>query len=166
MRARRHRIPSVQLLRRLLHIDALACPRCSTPGQSVPMMVLAFLTDPDVVGRVLRHLRLPTCAPALAPAGSFPCQQFLVQLALSFLSPALACTWSEDGDVSGSGEDEEGSAPAASRRRSTSGSCWRYWSGGGSTSGPSIPVREVGFLHPRTAPPCLDLLLDRETVLQ
>jgi len=37
-------------------------------ARSVPMVVLAFLTDPDVVGRILRHLGLPACAPALAPA--------------------------------------------------------------------------------------------------
>lgn len=32
------------------------------------MVVLAFLTDPGVVSRILRHLGLPTVAPALAPA--------------------------------------------------------------------------------------------------
>ena len=55
---------------RFLSVDALACPRCSTREQTVPMTVLAFLTDPDVVGRILRHLGLSTSAPALAPAGS------------------------------------------------------------------------------------------------
>ena len=30
------------------------------------MVVLAFLTDPEVVGRILRHLHLPARAPALA----------------------------------------------------------------------------------------------------
>ena len=64
----RRRLPWAQLLRRLLHVDALSCPQCSTRARSVPMVVLAFLTDPDVVGRILRHLGLPACAPALAPA--------------------------------------------------------------------------------------------------
>lgn len=32
------------------------------------MVVLAFLTDPDGVGRILRHLGLPDAAPAVAPA--------------------------------------------------------------------------------------------------
>lgn len=50
-------------------IDALACPRCSTPAQTVPMVVLAFLSDPEVVG-ILKHLGLPTTVPALAPARS------------------------------------------------------------------------------------------------
>ena len=98
---RRRRMPWAQLLRRLLHIDALACPRCSTSKQTVAMVVLAFLTDPDVVGRILRYLGLPTCAPALAAACSTPCQQLLMQHTLSFSSPGLACARSEDRDVSG-----------------------------------------------------------------
>ncbi len=32
------------------------------------MVVLAFLTDPSVVNKILRHLRLPTRPPPLAPA--------------------------------------------------------------------------------------------------
>jgi hypothetical protein len=34
------------------------------------MIVLAFLTDLEVVGKILRHLGLPTTAPALAPSRS------------------------------------------------------------------------------------------------
>ena len=34
------------------------------------MVVLAFLSDPDVVAKILRHLRLPTCPPPLTPARS------------------------------------------------------------------------------------------------
>jgi hypothetical protein len=59
-----------QLLRRVLSVDALSCPRCSTREQSVPMVVLAFLTDPEVLGRILRHLGLPTTAPLVARARS------------------------------------------------------------------------------------------------
>jgi hypothetical protein len=59
-----------QLLRRFLSVDALSCPRCSTREKSVPMIVLAFLTDPEVVGKILCHLGLPLAAPALAPASS------------------------------------------------------------------------------------------------
>lgn len=44
-----------QLLRRVLDIDALSCPRCSTI-----MVVLAFLTDPAVIIRILTHLGLPS----------------------------------------------------------------------------------------------------------
>jgi len=68
--APRRRLPWAQLLRRLLHVDALACPRCSTPSQRVPMIVLALLTDPDAVAKILRHLGLPTAPPPLAPASS------------------------------------------------------------------------------------------------
>jgi hypothetical protein len=64
----RRRVPWAQLLRRVLSVDALSCPRCSNAGRAVPMTVLAFLTDPEVVGKILRHLGLPVCAPALAAA--------------------------------------------------------------------------------------------------
>ena len=63
-----HRLPWARLLRRVLSVDALCCPRCSNHERTVPMTVLALLTDPEVVGRILRHLGLPTMAPALASA--------------------------------------------------------------------------------------------------
>jgi hypothetical protein len=63
--AHRQRVPWAQLLRRVLHVDALACPRCSTATHTVPMTVRAFLSDPKVVGKILQHLGLPTTAPAL-----------------------------------------------------------------------------------------------------
>ena len=66
--AHRQRVSWAQLLRRVLHVDALACPRCSTATRTVPMTVLAFLSDPQVVGKILKHLGLPTMAPALAAA--------------------------------------------------------------------------------------------------
>jgi hypothetical protein len=65
---RRRRVSWANLLRRVLSVNALACPQCSSREQSVPMVVLAFLTDPEVVGKILRHLELPTTAPALAAA--------------------------------------------------------------------------------------------------
>jgi len=66
--AHRRRFPWAQTLRRVLHLDVLTCPRCSSVGESVAMVVLAFLTDPDAVGRILRHLGLPSCTPALSSA--------------------------------------------------------------------------------------------------
>lgn len=51
------------LLRRVLDVDALACPKCN-----VPMVVLAFITDPHVVKRILDHLHLPSVPPPVAPA--------------------------------------------------------------------------------------------------
>jgi len=60
---RRERVPWAALLRRVLDVDALACPRCSTP-----MIILAFLNDPPVVRKILLHLGLPAELPVLAPA--------------------------------------------------------------------------------------------------
>ncbi|MBU1512374.1 hypothetical protein KKD52_18635, partial [Myxococcota bacterium] len=39
------------------------CPKCATL-----LRVLAFLSDPAVVTKILDHLRLPSSAPPLAPA--------------------------------------------------------------------------------------------------
>ena len=52
------------------------------------MVVIALLTDPAVVGKILRHLGLPHVAPALAPADAAPWQPGLDPL------PALV-----EGDV-------------------------------------------------------------------
>jgi hypothetical protein len=59
----RRRLPWAELLLRVLDVDALTCPSCSTP-----MLVLAFITDPTVLRRILAHLNLPTSPPRVAPA--------------------------------------------------------------------------------------------------
>ena len=61
----RHRrgLPWAKLLRRVLGIDALTCPRCAAP-----MVVLALISDPDVVRKILLHLELPAEVPPLEPA--------------------------------------------------------------------------------------------------
>ena len=100
----RRRVSWANLLCRVLSVDALACPRCSTRERRVPMTVLAFLTDPDVVGRILRHLGLPTTAPALASAGRSP------QPELGFV---LAGEDAEPGRRDAEGDGEEGSGPRA-----------------------------------------------------
>jgi hypothetical protein len=64
----RYRLSWAQLLRRVLSVDALSCPRCSRRMEPVPMTVLAFITDSDVVRRILSHLHLPTSPPPLAKA--------------------------------------------------------------------------------------------------
>jgi hypothetical protein len=51
------------LLHRVFAFDVLVCPRCLGP-----MTVLAFLSDPAVVAKILVHLGLPTESPRLAPA--------------------------------------------------------------------------------------------------
>ncbi|NQT85333.1 transposase [bacterium] len=62
---RPRRLGWAQLLRRVLAVDALTCPECATS-----MTVLAFLTDPPVLRRILDHLALPSSPPPLAPARS------------------------------------------------------------------------------------------------
>jgi hypothetical protein len=51
-----------QLLRRVCHVDALLCPRC---GAS--LVVLAFITDPAVIKKILDHIRIPSTLPIPAP---------------------------------------------------------------------------------------------------
>jgi hypothetical protein len=48
---------------RVFYLDALLCPKCGGRRK-----VLAFLTDPDVVRKILSYLGLETAPPALAPA--------------------------------------------------------------------------------------------------
>lgn len=53
------------LLRRVLDIDVLTCPKCAAS-----MTIIAFLTDPNVLTKILDHLNLPSNPPSLAPARS------------------------------------------------------------------------------------------------
>ena len=55
------RLDWAALLLRVFAIDVLECPRCS--GR---MKILAFITRPDVVRRILEHLDLPTTSPDTA----------------------------------------------------------------------------------------------------
>ena len=41
-----------ELLRRIFEVDPLACPRCGTE-----MRIVAFITDPTTIDRILEHLR-------------------------------------------------------------------------------------------------------------
>jgi hypothetical protein len=63
-RPRRVNLGWAQLLRRVLDIDALQCPRCPSHR---PLVVIAFLTDPAVVKRILEHLKLPATPMPVAP---------------------------------------------------------------------------------------------------
>jgi hypothetical protein len=51
------------LLRRTYGVDALRCPMCSAR-----MRVMATLTEPSVVNKILSHLGLPTAPPPRARA--------------------------------------------------------------------------------------------------
>ena len=53
------------LMRRTLDIDVLTCPKCAAS-----MTIIAFLTDPNVLTKILEHLKLPSTPPTLAPARS------------------------------------------------------------------------------------------------
>jgi len=64
---RPRRLGWAKLLLRVLRVDALTCPECATS-----MTVIAFLTDPQVLTRILDHLGLPSSPPSLAPAGAQP----------------------------------------------------------------------------------------------
>jgi hypothetical protein len=101
---RRQRAPWAQLLRRVLQVDALACPHCSTRDRTVPMTVLAFLSDPQVVGKILKHLGLPTTAPALAAANR-PAP------ALGFVLPKNEASPAEAGDEGEAGPGEPATRP-------------------------------------------------------
>jgi len=61
------RLEWAALLARVFEQDVLRCPRCGGRRR-----VIAFLTDPDVVHRILRHLGLPTTPPEVAPARAPP----------------------------------------------------------------------------------------------
>ena len=52
------RLDWAALLLRVFAIDVLECPRCQ--GR---MRVLAFITEPDAVERILQHLDLPASPP-------------------------------------------------------------------------------------------------------
>ena len=62
-RSRRRVLPWAELLRRVFAIDVLLCPTCLGP-----MTVVAYLTEPAVVEKILTHLGLHGSSPPLAPA--------------------------------------------------------------------------------------------------
>jgi hypothetical protein len=64
---RKRTLDWAELLRRVFALDVLRCDRCGGPRQ-----VIAFLTDPEVVPCILRHLGLPSTPPPLAPARAPP----------------------------------------------------------------------------------------------
>ena len=62
-RRRRRSLPWAELLMRVLFLDALTCPRCAAS-----MVVLALISDPQVLRKILVHLGLPADVPPVAPA--------------------------------------------------------------------------------------------------
>jgi hypothetical protein len=67
---RKRTLDWVDLLRRTFAIDVLTCTHCGGPRQ-----VIAFITEPEVVAQILKHLGLPSTPPPLAPCRGPPgCQ--------------------------------------------------------------------------------------------
>ena len=66
------RIPWAELLRLTFRVDVTRCARCITGT----VAIVAFITDPAVVRRILSHLRLPTELPPLRPARINPALDF------------------------------------------------------------------------------------------
>ncbi len=60
---RPRRLPWASLLMRSLGVSGLECPRCQSQ-----MVLLALITAPPVVAKILDHLRIPSTPPPLAPA--------------------------------------------------------------------------------------------------
>ncbi len=54
-----------------MSLDVLACPRC--PGR---MELIAIITEPEPIGKILRAMRLPEEAPVVAPPRAPPQAEF------------------------------------------------------------------------------------------
>jgi hypothetical protein len=55
-----------QLIRRIYEVDPLVCPHCGGP-----MRIIAFITEPTVIGKILKHLAakgVDARSPPVAPA--------------------------------------------------------------------------------------------------
>ncbi len=65
------RLDWAALLARVFHTDVTRCPSCS--GR---LRVLSFITEPNVVSRILDHLRLPAATTDIAPARAPPQTSF------------------------------------------------------------------------------------------
>jgi 5-methylcytosine-specific restriction endonuclease McrA len=66
-KVRRRRYPWAELLRRAFEIDVFACPHCGGVRR-----LLAAITDPDAIERVLRAMGLSCEVAQLAPARAPP----------------------------------------------------------------------------------------------
>ena len=71
---RRQRLSWAQLLKRVFGIDVLKCPRCAK-GR---LQLIAFITTPEAIQRILDSLDLPTRAPPVAPARFLAQKELLV----------------------------------------------------------------------------------------
>ena len=79
---RRRPTPWAQLLKRVFSVDVLQCGRCLGP-----MTLLALISAPDALARILGHLGLPSTSPPIAPATHRSSDLVGVQLDLDDLVP-------------------------------------------------------------------------------
>ncbi len=86
------------LLVRICECLPLLCPSC---GQ--PMRIIAFLEDPPVVERILRHIGEPPQAPAVLPARAPP--QTELDLGQVGAVEQQDCEWPEMDQTAGLGDD-------------------------------------------------------------
>jgi hypothetical protein len=66
----RYRRPWHELLKRVLDLSVLICPRCGHK-----MHRISHIEQPPVIARILDHLNLPATMPAIAPARAPPQQE-------------------------------------------------------------------------------------------
>ena len=69
--AHKKRFTWAELLERVFAVDVLRCPRCGSRRR-----MIAMITDPATIQRILSHLRLPTKPLPIAPARPPPQAQF------------------------------------------------------------------------------------------
>jgi hypothetical protein len=68
---------------RVFFLDALTCPRCAAS-----MVVLALISEPQVLRKILLHLGLPADLPPLAPAAHRDVEQPLFDEDAASAAPA------------------------------------------------------------------------------
>ena len=73
----------------------LLCPKCSQP-----MRIIAFIQDPPVIEKILRHIGEPTEPPEVLPARGPP------QREMAFPQEDASCAWPEMDQTAGSGDDD------------------------------------------------------------
>ena len=66
-RGRRLSIMWAMLITRIYEALPLLCPRCGEP-----MKIISFITEPEPIGKILRHIGEPTEPPPLSPARAPP----------------------------------------------------------------------------------------------
>ncbi len=69
------RLDWAALLERVFGADVTTCPRCGDD-----LLVIAFLTAPNIVAGILDHLGLPAAVPPVAPARGPPADDLALEL--------------------------------------------------------------------------------------